>query len=274
MLSSMESLDQGVENRAYTFGDLRVLRLTKSSTYSVCTFPVLRGSSISNLIQMCKPLKGVVYFLHLFFTLFAMSEELRKRPVSRRRNVAAPLHEGGAPVSSERSASSVCGHSSCSETCNVRYVGAVSQISDHHALHAARGVGHIWTATIVTGFAIVVTGAIALQSAQARVSQPPAAGRDMAAVMQRLDRIERAIMETQRACMDEGSGGEHEGEVSDGGDERTLQGEIRERLREGILPRADGSGALPRENRNLPPSSEPSVSEPLAPASRPPAFRE
>ncbi len=41
--------------RANGFGDLRVLRLTKSSTYSVCTFPVLRGSSISNLIQTRMP---------------------------------------------------------------------------------------------------------------------------------------------------------------------------------------------------------------------------
>ena len=49
----------------------------------------------------------------------------------------------------------------------MRYVGATSQIRDHHMMHAAKGSVHIWTAAIVTGLALVITGAIAFNTAQA-----------------------------------------------------------------------------------------------------------
>lgn len=60
-----------------------------------------------------------------------------------------------------------CGHGGCETACKVRYVGPTSQLRDHHILHAAKGVTNIWTAAVVTGFALVLTGAIAFNAAQA-----------------------------------------------------------------------------------------------------------
>jgi predicted PurR-regulated permease PerM len=42
---------------------------------------------------------------------------------------------------------------------------------DHHVLHAARGVAHIWSAVIIAGFAIVLTGAISYHIANAENQQ-------------------------------------------------------------------------------------------------------
>ncbi|MFZ6015738.1 MAG: hypothetical protein ACOYUZ_05300 [Patescibacteria group bacterium] len=61
-----------------------------------------------------------------------------------------------------------CGHSHCGENCNVRHIGPTSHMRDHHILHTARGVAHIWTAVIIAGFALVLTGAIAYSTAQAK----------------------------------------------------------------------------------------------------------
>lgn len=136
--------------------------------------------------------------------LLDMSEEIRKRPLSRRRAASAPA-EGGAPVS--ESVGSRCGHDGCSESprCNVRYVGPMSSVQAHHALHAARGVGHVWAASIVTGFAVVLTGVIAFQSAQAKgVPQTETRSQMNAAQVgqlnQRLERLEKMVRETKFAC--------------------------------------------------------------------------
>ncbi len=60
-----------------------------------------------------------------------------------------------------------CGHSHCGDTCRVRYIGAVSSIRDHHIMHVARGVSHVWTAAIIAGLAVVLTGAVAYSAANA-----------------------------------------------------------------------------------------------------------
>jgi hypothetical protein len=60
-----------------------------------------------------------------------------------------------------------CGHSHCGEICRVRYIGPVTHIRDHHILHVARGVSHIWTAVIIAGLAVVLTGAVAFSSVNA-----------------------------------------------------------------------------------------------------------
>lgn len=127
-----------------------------------------------------------------------MSEEIRKRPAPRRRTASAACSsssEGGAPVS--EAVGSTCGHSGCSHACNVRYVGPVSSIRDHHAMHAARGVGHIWAASIITGFAVVLTGVLAFQSVQAKAV--PALS-DMQRIMQRLDHMEQQLAELRSTC--------------------------------------------------------------------------
>jgi len=60
-----------------------------------------------------------------------------------------------------------CGHSHCGEVCRVRYIGAVTSIRDHHIMHVARGISHVWTATIIAGLAVVLTGAVAFSSVNA-----------------------------------------------------------------------------------------------------------
>ncbi|MCR4278999.1 MAG: hypothetical protein NUV81_03820 [bacterium] len=60
-----------------------------------------------------------------------------------------------------------CGHMSCDSGCRVRHIGPTSYLRDHHAHISARGVHHTWMATIVTGVAIVMTGALALQGVHA-----------------------------------------------------------------------------------------------------------
>lgn len=64
-----------------------------------------------------------------------------------------------------------CGHSHCGEMCRVRYIGPVTSIRDHHIMHVARGVSHIWTAVIIAGLAVVLTGAVAYSSANASNQQ-------------------------------------------------------------------------------------------------------
>lgn len=61
-----------------------------------------------------------------------------------------------------------CGHSGCGRTCQVRYCGPTTHMRDHHIVHAARGAAHVWTAAIVAGLAIVLTGAIAYTAVEAQ----------------------------------------------------------------------------------------------------------
>jgi len=60
-----------------------------------------------------------------------------------------------------------CGHMSCDSGCHVRHIGPTSNLRDHHAHISSRGVHHTWLAAIVTGVAIVMTGALALQGVYA-----------------------------------------------------------------------------------------------------------
>ena len=135
-----------------------------------------------------------------------MSDGIRKRPVRRKAVDESPMEGGASPL--ESSSGSACGHSHCDDTCRVRYIGAVSHVRDHHAMHAARGVGHIWAASIVTGFAVVLTSVFAFNSVQARSEQSNMAIRGGAqsenrALMERLDKMERLLMETRRICAGE-----------------------------------------------------------------------
>ena len=91
-----------------------------------------------------------------------------------------------------------CGHSGCETACRVRYVGPVSSIRDHHIIHAARGVAHVWSAAIVAGLAIVLTGAIAYTAVQAdsdvaHQTEQISLQRQLSQVGARLDRIERTV---------------------------------------------------------------------------------
>jgi len=66
-------------------------------------------------------------------------------------------------------------------------------------MHAARGSAHIWAAAVTTGLALVLTGAIAYTTVEAKqierdtviVSQT-ASHQDVQRIMQRLDKLERS----------------------------------------------------------------------------------
>jgi len=93
-----------------------------------------------------------------------MVEAKTKRTVRRVKKAAhSPIPTG--PIGGL--GGSTCGHSGCDSACRVRYVGPVTNIRDHHIIHAARGVAHVWTAAIVAGLAVVLTGAIAYTAVQA-----------------------------------------------------------------------------------------------------------
>ena len=90
-----------------------------------------------------------------------------KTPVRRmRKAISSPVPEG--PVGGMgMNEDPTCGHSTCGRTCNVRHAGPTSPIRDHHIAHIARGVSNVWTASIVAGLAVVLTGAIAYSAVQA-----------------------------------------------------------------------------------------------------------
>lgn len=117
-----------------------------------------------------------------------MVEAKTKKVTSRSRRKAAnspvpsgPIHEMGGP----------CGHSGCRATCKVRFVGPTSSMRDHHIMHAARGVTNVWTAAIVAGLAVVLTGAIAYTAVEARSTASNDAGTN--SVMSRLTTIDQRL---------------------------------------------------------------------------------
>ncbi|MBP9869070.1 hypothetical protein KBC59_00730 [Patescibacteria group bacterium] len=97
-----------------------------------------------------------------------MAEPKPKAPSRRPKKAASsPIPEG--PMGGMTSGPA-CGHGDCGRECAVRYVGPTSHMRDHHIVHAARGAAHVWTAAIVSGLAIVLTGAIAWSSVEAQTT--------------------------------------------------------------------------------------------------------
>ncbi len=143
-----------------------------------------------------------------------------------RRRPAKAMAAASSPAMDPKSMFNSCGHDNCSSNgCNVRYVGPVSHMRDHHALHAARGVAHVWTAAIVSGLAVVLTGVLAYSAAQARtVTAPAQPSAEMRMVMQRMERLEMMMKEVgQRCAPSEDMPADAQGETVDG------QAPIRER---------------------------------------------
>lgn len=133
-----------------------------------------------------------------------MSEPIKKT-TTRKRVTRTKKSAGNSPAPSTMGAAT-CGHDGhcMGAMCNVRYVGPTSQIADHHATHFAQASTHIWSAAVVTGLALVVTGTIAYQTVSAestqtaRALQKQNANRaDIAQVIEQLNRIERVSTETR-----------------------------------------------------------------------------
>jgi hypothetical protein len=95
-----------------------------------------------------------------------MTKATTKKRVIKKRTKA-----GNSPSPSTKSKCGPCGHSHCDDRCRVRYIGPTTHVRDHHILHAARGISHIWPAVIIAGLAIVLTGAIAYHTANAQNQQ-------------------------------------------------------------------------------------------------------
>lgn len=135
-----------------------------------------------------------------------MGELKPKKPVRRRVMKAANSPEPTGPVGGsmpDEPTEPQCGHMSCTGAqCGVRYVGPTSHMRDHHIVHAARGITHIWSAAIITGLAIVLTGAIAFSSVQAASTPGAAASQsEVSALAKRLDRIEKMLKDMSDRCV-------------------------------------------------------------------------
>lgn len=93
-----------------------------------------------------------------------------------------------------------CGHSHCGETCNVRYIGPVSPIRDHHIMHVARGVSHVWTAAIIAGLAVVLTGAVAYSSVNASNQQKEEirSAQSTGMILDKMQSLENKIKDLER----------------------------------------------------------------------------
>ncbi len=98
-----------------------------------------------------------------------------------------------------------CGHE-CVGSCQVRHVGPTSHLRDHHVRHAAKSVSHTWMAAIVTGVAIVLTGALALGDVQASDANKDTeyANQSLAEEVRRLSHrvedMESALLEYANSC--------------------------------------------------------------------------
>lgn len=94
-----------------------------------------------------------------------------------------------------------CGHSHCSGRCHVRYVGAVSHPSHHHILTAARGASNVWVAIVITGLAMVMTGAISYTVVEAKTDANNAITQtQFQKLMNRLQLMESAVHDVRSIC--------------------------------------------------------------------------
>lgn len=160
--------------------------------------------------MLCIFFKNVLYLKHHYsFCLFFMSEVKKNSKRSVRSRDVDHASDGSSSAPEGLGSFSVCGHSGCNRSCNVRYVGPVSHIRDHHVLHAARGVTHVWSAAVVSGLAVVLTGAIAYSGVEARTAKvnenmlrASATREDMVRIMNRLEVLEKQI---RISCGQEGS---------------------------------------------------------------------
>lgn len=179
----------------------------------------------------------------------------------RRRPLKAPMAAASSPAANPRSAFNACGHDGCGgSSCNVRYVGPVSHLRDHHALHAARGVAHVWTAAIVSGLAVVITGILAYNAQAATPVRRPAVSPEVRAIMERLDRMEQSVREMSERCMAEIGGGPEEETSDQGPDNAPNDTELMRRKQlmmdeERRLPPPPAGGTEGR--RNSPPPAPP-----------------
>lgn len=136
-----------------------------------------------------------------------MAEEIKKpKRVGVRRNMSARAASSPEPEGVVQGGGT-CGHGGCTTGCRVRYVGQTSHLRDHYAMHAARGMTHIWSATIITGLAVVLTGVIGYSVVQAKGSSsstqwmPPVVTQaDVMVLQAQLEDMQRTLSELRASC--------------------------------------------------------------------------
>ncbi|MBI5654931.1 hypothetical protein HZC53_04760 [Candidatus Uhrbacteria bacterium] len=118
----------------------------------------------------------------------------QKKLVRRIKAGSTPIPQGPTGGLSAE-AENTCGHMGCGGgKCNVRYVGPVTPVRDHHIVHAARHASHIWSAAIVSGLAVVLTGAIGYAAFGAEATNPGGTMYgEFQQINQRLDKIENML---------------------------------------------------------------------------------
>jgi hypothetical protein len=130
-------------------------------------------------------------------------EETKPKKNARRPRKAGNSPTPGGPISDM--GGPPCGHSLCVTNCMVRYVGPTSSIRDHHAMHAARGVTNVWTAAIVSGLAVVLTGTFAYTAVQARADvaakpETTSVVKELAKMNRRLTAVEDLLKQHAAEC--------------------------------------------------------------------------
>lgn len=128
-----------------------------------------------------------------------MPELSSKKPVRRRKAASSPMPVG---PTGGMSKSPTCGHSGCTGAgCNVRYMGPTTHIRDHHVMDAARHASQVWTAAIVAGLAVVLTGTIAWQSVSAKTTAPAlTTAQQLSQISARLMAVENKLNMVESAC--------------------------------------------------------------------------
>ena len=150
---------------------------------------------------------GMVYSgQDLFFALqFFPMDDVQVKPLKRRtvrRRAPEAMDESLSATPEQMSAA--CGHSACGDTCNVHYVGPTSQIVDHHVYRAAHSASHVWAAAIISGLAVVLTGAIAYSSVEAAPTTTSngvaITQTDVDRLVERLNTVEVELRDVKTSC--------------------------------------------------------------------------
>jgi hypothetical protein len=161
-----------------------------------------------------------------------MPEPKMKKATRARFKKAANSPEPTGPLST-------CGHSGCVDKCNVSYHGPTTHVRDHQIHMAAAGVRHIWTASVVAGLAVVLTGTIAYSAVEAKARPTFSAGTKndgTAMIMQRLDRLEAALRRTEQACLGEEEGVGMNDVAPSGTKEDMMPPQEPQNAKEGMMP--------------------------------------
>jgi hypothetical protein len=105
---------------------------------------------------------------------FSHSSHPRMPETKAKKSAAKRAPRAKAPVAAAANTPPPCGRcgsvdcdGNCSTPISVRYCGATSHVSHHHARVAAEGQKHVWAAAVIAGLAVVVTVSVAYSAAQA-----------------------------------------------------------------------------------------------------------